>query len=303
MKKLVQAIGTIISDNPLMLGVSLLGSISGIAWSLIVGFAILGLYVNNREAIQESTSGVHYALYFVCAFVLIWGSQVAYNICHVVYCGVFGRWYCRQDESTRLRKSLAAAFTTSLGSICFGSLVIAMVRALEFMVRQMRRDQQGEGNMVACILLLILECVIACIGDIMEYFSEWAYVQVAVRGVSFYNAVKITYSMCSCANLIFILQDLLLDSVVTFGALLCGAAGALVSGGAGYALGSATKAAVCTIIGLWAGLVAGGSCVGMFSSGVKTILALWAESPDTLQQTHPEIHCEFAEKIKRGFQE
>merc|ERR1712039_958758 len=100
----------------------------------------------------------------------------------------------------RVRSSFAVAMTTSFGSICFGSFLIATIRALEITVRQMRVDQQQEGNLTCCVILLVLECIISCIGDMMEYFSEWAYVQVAVRGCSFMDAVRITFSMCSCAN-------------------------------------------------------------------------------------------------------
>lgn len=60
--------------------------------------------------------------------------------------------------------------------------------------------------------------------------------QVAVRGVSFIEAARITYSMMTCSNVDYIVQDLLINSVVSLGALLCGAVGAAVGAAAGFAM-------------------------------------------------------------------
>merc|ERR1712048_607795 len=164
-----------------------------------------------------------------------------------------------KNQDTPLRSSLNVALTTSFGSIVFGSFLIAGIRALELVVRTARRDAQEEGNIVTVILLCVVELIISCIGDILEYFSEWAYVQCAVRGASFFQAARITYSMFTCANLQYILSDLLLDSVVNLGSFACAAlaagAGALLA----FSLGGNSTAIIwCAVIGLWSGVVAGG---------------------------------------------
>merc|ERR1719188_1257394 len=108
--------------------------------------------------------------------------------------------------------------------------------------------------MVCCVLLVLLECVVSCLGDILEYFSEWSYVQCAVRGVSFIEAARITYSMITCANLYFVIQDLLINSVVSLCAILCAAAGG----------GPCTIAGA--VVGLISGLLFGGATAGILTS-------------------------------------
>lgn len=297
MIKLVEVVAGVIKDNPMMLAVSLLGSVLGVAWAFIMCFAFYGVLTEFEEQRRNSPRGVTYAIYFVIMFVFCWGFLVASNISHVTYSGVFGRWFlCTRDEKP-LQTSLKLALTKSLGSICFGSCLIAFVRALEFTVRQMRKDAWESGNVACCIIILVIECVISCIGDLMEYFSEWAYVQVAVRGCSFMDSVRLTFTFCTCANIEYLLRDLLLNSVVSLGALLCAAAGASSGAAIGYAMGSGKKAAFGVIIGWLSGLIAGGTAVNIISSGVKTILVLWAEDPSDLQRSHPEIHAEFEERI------
>merc|ERR1719401_1470710 len=105
------------------------------------------------------------------------------------------------------------------------------------------------------------------------------------------------YAMMTCANLMFVVQDLLIDSVVFLGALLCGVLG----GGAGALVGATFGAPELilagAVIGLWTGLMAGGSAAGILSSGTKTILVLWAEDPEPLRRMEPTIHQEFETRI------
>jgi len=264
-------------------------------WAVACCFTFYSLVVEFN--LNSTGQYAQYAIIFVFALVLIWGSMVAYNVCHVTYCGVFGRWYHQKDDGSALRKSFGTALTTSFGSICLGSFLVALVRALEVTVRSARQDAQQEGNMACCIVLLCIECFISCIGDILDYFSEWAYVQCAVRNASFFEAARITLSLCTCANLQYVIADLLLDSVVNLGTLLCAAAGALASAACGFALAGGAAAGMGALLGFIIGFAAGGAAVGIISSGVKTILACWAEDPEPLRRAHPEVHDEFENRI------
>jgi hypothetical protein len=295
--KLVECISSVMVANPGVFGVSALGSLAGLAWSLVCGVTFVGGYLQCKDQLQDEGKEQKYAILFACVLIFVWGGQVIYNVCHVTYCGLFGRWYVGADDRAPLQQSLNVALTTSFGSICFGSFLIAAVRALEAVVRQARYQAQQEGNYLCCILLLVVECVVQCIGDILEYFSEWAYVQCAIRGVSFIEAARITYSMCTCANVLYIIQDLLINSVVNLAALLCAAVGCGVGAGTGFALGGNTAAASGAVIGFLAGLMAGGAAAGVLTSGAKTLLAMWAEDSEPLQKAHPDIHAEFEHRI------
>jgi hypothetical protein len=293
---LVKVIATIIEGRPMVLAVSVIGSLAGIAWVIVASLAFAGLSVTANFDLQNKY--VRYSTYFVYILALVWGLMVAYNVCHVTYCGVFGRWYHRKDTGASLQKSLGVALTTSFGSICLGSFLVAFIRALEAVVRSARQDAQQEGNVVCCILLLAIECFITCIGDILEYFSEWAYVQCAIRGASFFEAARITYSFFTCANLQYILSDLLLDSVVNMGTFVCAVLGAGAGALVAVLMNTSSPAiAWGAVVGFLSGMVAGGSAVGIISSGTKTILACWAEDPEPLRQTHSEIHAEFESRI------
>lgn len=102
-----------------------------------------------------------------------------------------GTWcFDKQDAdsccSPAVTSSLFRSLTYSFGSICFGSLVQAIMTALRVIVenaRNQRDNQQCEG--AGAILLCILECIVRLLEDIVEYFNQWAYVFVGIYGYSY----------------------------------------------------------------------------------------------------------------------
>jgi hypothetical protein len=57
--------------------------------------------------------------------------------------------------------------TTSFGSICFGSLLVAILSALRQLANQARQDDDGG------VLLCIAECILGCLESLLEYFNTW----------------------------------------------------------------------------------------------------------------------------------
>jgi len=64
--------------------------------------------------------------------------------------------------------------TTSFGSICLGSLLVAFLRAL----RQLIASTRGRDNFVAAIA----DCIIGILDNLMTYFNHYAFTQVAIYG-------------------------------------------------------------------------------------------------------------------------
>jgi hypothetical protein len=60
-----------------------------------------------------------------------------------------------------------STFTTSFGSICFGSLLVAILSALRQLANAARADDEGG------ILLCIAECILGCLESLLEYFNTW----------------------------------------------------------------------------------------------------------------------------------
>ena len=56
--------------------------------------------------------------------------------------------------------------TTSFGSICFGSFLVAILQALRAIAQSAREN--GDAQILACIA----ECILGCLASILEYFNK-----------------------------------------------------------------------------------------------------------------------------------
>jgi len=275
--QVVTQCAVVTTDNCGMFFVAMVGAFFSCIWSIVVAIAADGTVAQYAEDI----AGCQYCGYAVFGsffFVWLWGCMVASSICYTTFAGVFGKWYYSDDEQlghnydSPVCSSLCAATTTSLGSICFGTFLVAFIRTMSFIVRMAEQDAAEDGNIVLCLILCCVRCVLECIGDIIEYFNEWAYVQCAIRGTSF----------CE---------------VVNFGSFLGGFCAAIIAGGIGF-IGSKETAMVGGIIGLIAGNAVGWCIMSTFAAGAKTLLTCWAENPATLlHKSHEtDLYEKFSEK-------
>jgi hypothetical protein len=72
--------------------------------------------------------------------------------------------------SPALRDSFNRATTYSFGSICFGSLLVAVIRSLRAL------EHYARGNDDMSFVVCIIQCILACIESIIEAFNSYAYV-------------------------------------------------------------------------------------------------------------------------------
>jgi hypothetical protein len=101
------------------------------------------------NALNNSTSGGSSPEGFAVFFLLLsfyWTSQVLKNIVHVTCAGTFASWYFLMGSPAGMPANptvgaLKRASTTSLGSICFGSFIVAVIKTLRAMVQMGSRNR------------------------------------------------------------------------------------------------------------------------------------------------------------------
>ena len=132
-------------------------------------------------------NGMGSGIVFLFLVSYYWVHQVLQNMVHVTVAGVIGTWWFVPDEassccSPALKDSFVRACTYSFGSICFGSLLVAVVQALRTLQHMLREND--DFNFLVCII----DCILACIESIIEYLNTWAYVYVGLYGYSYLEA-------------------------------------------------------------------------------------------------------------------
>ena len=107
--------------------------------------------------------------------------------------------------------------TTSFGSICFGSLLVALIQALRSLANE--AQQNGDSGILGCIA----ECILACLQSIVEYFNKWAFIYVGLYGYSYMEAGKNVFNLFKNRGWDAIVADDLIGNVLFLVSLLVGA--------------------------------------------------------------------------------
>jgi hypothetical protein len=137
-------------------------------------------------AVSVDTNGAADSAATLSMFLLLvsfyWGSQVFSNIVHFVTATAVGHWWFGPEpgQATSSRSAvwlgLRRAFTTSFGVMAFGSLIVAVLRAIEVMARGAEGRARRDGNAAAVFFLMCLLCLVKMARRLTEYMNHWAYV-------------------------------------------------------------------------------------------------------------------------------
>eukprot|EP00162_Nutomonas_longa_P009699 comp19424_c0_seq1/m.36793 comp19424_c0_seq1/g.36793 ORF comp19424_c0_seq1/g.36793 comp19424_c0_seq1/m.36793 type:complete len:433 (-) comp19424_c0_seq1:60-1358(-) len=187
---------------------------------------IFWAWVVAESASKESSNGVFiyllFAFYFICA--------VIKNVCHVTISGSVASYFFATGETNPTGKSFRRALTTSFGSICLGSLIIAVIQTIKAIVQSVTRSL--ESTAVAALL----RCITKCIENLVNLFNKYAFTKVAIYGLSFVAAAKETWELLKTRGLDLVINDNIADAVLTVSALSSGIVSALIAFGWGIAL-------------------------------------------------------------------
>ena len=236
-------------------------------WSIVWSTASGGMY-------QSYGTGILFL--FLVSF--YWTHQVLQNTMHVTTAGVIGTWWFVPDEASSccsrgLLDSFVRATTFSFGSICFGSLLVAIIQALRRLQQMLHENE--EFNMVVCII----DCFLACLEGIMEYLNKWAYIYVGLYGYSYVEAGKNVFTLFQSKGWTSIISDDLVDRALLTMSIGIG----LITGFIGYMVAMTEKDAfdaagltnpgqVGFLIGFLVGLILASIMLSVVGSAVDAVI-------------------------------
>jgi hypothetical protein len=116
------------------------------------------------------------------------------NVVHVTVAGVIGKWWYKPDgDIDSNRSDLMNAFFRScfysLGSICFGSLIVGPVRILRQLSAFFRPSEQV--NSLLCLhecIHCIQTCMTSCVDTLAARFNSWCFSYVGLYGYGLVDA-------------------------------------------------------------------------------------------------------------------
>ena len=162
-----------------------------------IDFALPSLPFSLRELNSKDLQTLLLAYHL---FGLLWVNQFLQGVTMVTIAGAVCQYYWTRPNGVGERDLgsypvASALFRTCrfhLGSIAFGSLIIAIVQfiriCLEYLDKQTRNIQ--EANKLVKVVMKMVKCCMWCFEKVLKYITRSAYICIAMKGGSFCFACR-----------------------------------------------------------------------------------------------------------------
>jgi len=280
--ELIKAVTSVIQQYPGTQVVALGGHFAHFIWSALLSYTLYA-------CLDKFTGGMQAGIYFYLLFSLYWTSEVIKNVVHVTVSGVLATWYFQANAYSMPQSptlySLKRAVTTSFGSICLGSLIVAILKLARAIIRSMK----GRAN---SLLICLLDCILSCIERLVQYFNHYAFCQVAIYGKDFFQAATSTWQLLSTEFFQAIINDNIISGVLSMGCFFLSLVTALIGGFATFLLigSDLTYIIVIAIVGFVIGFLLMSLSSQVVDSGVTCTFVCFAEDKEPLHNNNPELY-------------
>jgi len=158
-------------------------------------------------------------------FGLFWTIALISAIFQVTVAGAISTWYFSRDASgfqsnlsSPALRTFSWAITKSFGSLALGSLLIAIVQFINFLLNRARKA--NKSNKVVYYLIACVQCIFGCIERFIKFIDRFAYIYIAMHGEGFFTSARNCFSLISRNLFSAVVVDFLGDFVLFVGKLL-----------------------------------------------------------------------------------
>ncbi|KAJ1822925.1 putative choline transporter, neither null mutation nor overexpression affects choline transport [Coemansia sp. RSA 2675] len=253
----------------------------------------------NGRQYQSCSNTLEILAWVYMVFSFYWTSSVILNVLHTTISGTFATYYFFEGAPGGYPtkhvtlSSLKRSTTNSFGSICFGSLIVAVIQTVRSILRAIRG--QGNDNIVVQLIACCVDCILGCIEGMVRFFNKYAYVEVAIYGKPFTQAAKDTWTLVKDRGVDALINDCLIGNVLQMGSFLCAAVVALIA----WLYITITKPEYNSTGSYTAPIILSAFIIAMsmfmvllkcIDSGAATTFVCLAEDPEALQRNNPELY-------------
>ncbi|TYZ65036.1 hypothetical protein PybrP1_004488 [[Pythium] brassicae (nom. inval.)] len=144
---------------------------------------------SSAKTTQQVLLGFH-------LFGFLWTNQLLHAISICAIAGSVAQFYWtapgerggrRLEARFPIARAVRNTLRFSLGSLCFGSFVIAFVQFLRFVLEYVSHNtkQLQQNNRVVKVAFLAIRCCLWCFEKCLKFLSKNAYIVIAMQGSSF----------------------------------------------------------------------------------------------------------------------
>ncbi|XP_077241062.1 plasma-membrane choline transporter family protein [Tasmannia lanceolata] len=265
-------------------------------WMVIWSFGAAGVVASGIG------DGGRWWLLVLFSMSLFWTGAVLCNTVHVIVSGmvflvlIHGGRGAASMPPKPLVKSLRHAVTTSLGSICYGSLFTAAIRTLRWEIRGIRSKIGNNECLLCCV-----DFVFNLVETLVRFFNKYAYVQIAVYGKSFNHSARDAWELFQSTGIETLVAYDCSGAVLLMGTIL----GGLITGtctGIWTWFKSSDRVLMVGSTAMLMGMILVGLAMVVVESAVTSIYICYAEDPLLINRWDPEFFNQMSEALHQRLQ-
>jgi len=131
-------------------------------------------------------------------FMMLWMSEFCTSVSQYVIAYAAQAWYFTPYEGGSKkgapRCALFAGYfkagTIHMGSLLFGSFLIAFLRLIRMILSYIVQKSKESGNIIGQIIGKVLICIVSCFQRFLEFINKSAYIEMAIEGTNFCTSAK-----------------------------------------------------------------------------------------------------------------
>jgi hypothetical protein len=138
-----------------------------------------------------------YHWYLLLTF--FWNNNFLIALGQCIIAGACGVWFFtvrgHKGKQPAVRTGLTNALWYHTGSLAFGSLILAIVQTIRYIIKYFQKQAQAQKNKVMALLLRCLGYCIWCFEQCIKFLNKNAYIQVALCGTNFCRSAKAAFTL------------------------------------------------------------------------------------------------------------
>lgn len=185
----------VVRSEPSLMLVAGCSLVLQVLWLVVWAYALAG------SAAQGDTISI-----FILVTTHFWTQQVLKNVVHVTAAGTAASWYFQTREpstpflcfrgafqiNAATTCALRRALTSSFGSICLGSLIIAVLRTLRLLIPSRAPQSRNPIFNLLCVLAM---CVSGFVENAMLIYNHLGFTFVAIYGYEYAQAGREAFAL------------------------------------------------------------------------------------------------------------
>ncbi|RKP20297.1 DUF580-domain-containing protein [Rozella allomycis CSF55] len=149
------------------------------------------------SSFQSDTVLNYLIIYYV--FGMFWNLNLISAIGQCSIAGAVATWYWTRDKkaipSFAVFGALKRTLRYHLGSLALGSLILAIIQTIQFILYQLEKKVKNSQNKFAKYVLRCLQCLFFCLERFIRFLNKNAYIEIAVYGYSFCKAARVAFEL------------------------------------------------------------------------------------------------------------